>query len=165
MDAEAEKAEEGFSEDGGGDCEGHSGDDGAHCVGDEVSEEDAGGGGADGTGGCDVVVLLELENLAAANTGHVDPSGKGHGDEDGDDARSADDGKENDDEQVGDGVENIADAHHEFFGASSDVGCDGAPKNADEHVDGGSCNADKEGNAGAPPNASEEISAEFISAE
>lgn len=39
-----------------------------------MSEKNAGRGGSNGAGGCDVVILLQLEDLAAADASHVDPT-------------------------------------------------------------------------------------------
>lgn len=58
-------------------------------------------------------------------------------------------GEEDDDDEEGECVEDVHDAHEESVGAATGVACDGAPAHADADGDDGGDDADEDGDASA----------------
>ena len=87
--------------------------------------------------GChDKFLVLQLQNLRTHQTGHVNPAGDGHGDNDSADAGRQDHHKQNHDDQVRHADQNLNDALHDGVHAAADHGGHSAVDNADEAQEG-----------------------------
>ena len=80
----AQVGHEGLQEDGRRDLQAGGRHDLADAVGQEMPPDDTPAGGAQGPGGGHILLLLELEDLAADDAAHADPVEKAEGDEHGD---------------------------------------------------------------------------------
>ena len=118
-----------------------------------------------GAGGHDVFLLLQAEDLAADDAGHVEPVGNAQGQVDVEQARLEDDHEQNDVEQHGNGIEDVDDMHHDLVRPAADEAGNAAVDDADEDVDQAGDEADGQGNAGAVEDADEEVTAQGIRTE
>src|SRR5262249_54871179 len=139
VDAEAQEAEAGLGEDGGGDAEGHRDDERRQGVGEQVADGDLQAGGAQRVGGQDEVALAQRQELGGGEGTDVDPTDQadrqdhvqdppaGHG------VVGAPDGdQEQGEEPDGDGGEDLDPAHDDVV----DPAAAGAGQGAERQPDG-----------------------------
>ena len=141
--------------------------------------DDAGGRGADGLGGQDVLLLLDGEDLAAHLPGHGDPVEKAEHDEDGNHARAEPchqrplracdpvldgDREQNHDQNVRQGVDDIDNAHHHHVHHPAEIAGDGAVDDADDNDDQRREDADQQRNARAVDDADGVVAAQGVGA-
>ena len=160
LHAEAEEAEGGFGEDGCGHAYGGLHDEGLEDVGEDVAEQEAEVGGAEGAGGLHEFALFDGHDLGSDEACVADPAGDGEredeiaeaGAEEGDEGDGEKDSGEREegvgDVDVDDGV---GDAAEEAGGAAEDE--------AEDERDGDDGDGDGERDAGAVEGAGEDVAA------
>ena len=182
--AEAEEAQVALGEDGGRDLQGGGDDQGAHAVRQQVLLDDAPAGGTQRAGSGDVLALLQRQDLGADDTRHADPVQQGKDDEDGHHVgaellhpaeaglggqalqRFLDGHGQQDDEQdVGDGVENIGNTHHDVIDPAARKCGDGAVGRTDEQDQHRGQQADRQGDAGAHHDTHGKVTAHTVGAQ
>src|SRR5699024_8073977 len=125
-------------------------DQGTDAVGEQVLFDDAAVGGAQSPGSGDVFRFLQGQDLAAHDTGHADPVQQRKHDEDADQVgaqglqpaeaghrsqtlqrRFQGEAQQNNQQNIGDGVDDIGDTHHDHIHPAAEEGGDGAIDGAD----------------------------------
>ena len=165
-DAETEEAERGFRENGSGHADGGLHDERLDDVRKDVTEKDAGIGGAEGSGCLDELALTDGHDLGSDEARVADPTGEGEGDDQVDESW-AKEGHEGDGKQdarkreEGVGDVDIEDGVGEAAIETGQCACgktDGDGQGDDRDCDG-------EGDARAKKDAGEDIATEFIRTE
>ena len=156
-----------------GDAQRDRDDDRADPVGQQVPGHDPGVRHADGPGRLDELGLLERQQLAADEPRDGHPRGQADGHEDEEQAveRLAEDGlaegdrQQDDEQQVGEGVDHVGEAHQEVVQASTEP----AGERSDRHADREDHDLDDEGDGHADPGTveqpAEEVAAQLIRAQ
>ena len=135
------------------------------------------GGSADGLRRQDVLILFDGQDLPSHQAGHADPVQKAEDNEHGDHVRAEvreqrdlgevqglleDDRQKDDDEQVGEGVDDIDDAHHPEVHTSAGIAGDSAVQDADDKDHERREHTDEERHAGAVDHTDEVVSGQFV---
>ena len=180
LDADADEAQKALGKDGRGDLQGGGDNDDGKAVGDDVLADDAPRSCADAARGEDVFILLDGEDLAADEARHAHPVEKAEHDEETHHAgaelvQKAAGGKaqtlvqhdlqEDDDQHVGQGVDDIHNAHHNEIDLAAEIARDAAVEKADDEHDDAGEKAHGEGNARAVDDADEIVAALLVRAE
>src|ERR1051325_12030712 len=76
----------------------------------------------------------EADCLAPHDTGHVQPRDRADRDVDQGDFAAKDDGQQDDEEDEGNGIEDVDDAHHGAVDSPADEAGGSAPQRADDHA-------------------------------
>ena len=182
--AEAEEAQVALGEDGGRDLQGGGDDQGTHAVGQQVLFDDAAAGCAQCAGSGDILALFQRQDLGADDTRHADPIQQREDDEDGHHIgaeglhpaeaglgrqrfqRFLDGHSQQDNEQdVGDGVENIGNAHHDVIDPAARKCGDSAVGRTDEQDQHRGQQADGQGDAGAHHDTHGKVTAHTVGAQ
>ena len=131
--------------------------------------------------GEDVFLLAQGQDLAADESCHRDPVEDGEDDEEADDVAAdlgqrravelvadrdlQDRGEQDDHQRIGQGVDDIDDAHDDEVDLAAAVACDGADRHADDQHDEAREEADGEGNARAVDDTDEVVAPGGVGAE
>jgi hypothetical protein len=105
------------------------------------------------------------KRLAPHDPAHGQPFDRADGGEDQHDVALEDRQQEDDEEDEGQGIEHVDDAHHEVVDAPAQIAGDGAPGDPDEEADGGGDDADQQRDAQADQQAGEQVTALQVGAE
>ncbi len=163
LDAEAEKAESGFGEDGGGHADGGLHQNRLERVRKDRAEEEACVRGAERAGGLNKFALAQGENLGTGEAGVPYPCGEGQGENEVGQAGAEEGDDGNGEENAGEGEKGVGeiDVDDDVEPATIKAG-DSAEKQAQGEGDCYHGDGDAEGDAGAEENAGEDVAAEFV---
>jgi hypothetical protein len=166
LDAEAEEAEGGFGEDGGGHAYGGLDQEGLEDVGQDVMEHEAEVAGAEGAGGLDELPLFDGEHLGADEAGVVDPAGEGKGEDEVQQAGAEEGDYGDGEEDSWQGEEGVAEVDvDDGVGEASVEACGHAKGDADGYGEGDYGDGDGERDAGTVDGAGEDVAAELVGTE
>ncbi len=165
VDAQAQKGEAGFGENGHGNAQGHGDDDGRDGIGHQVARGNAYVRGAHGARGQDVIPFAQGEKLGAQEARHVQPGDQADGDDHVAEA-AAEDGDEQQGQHEGrDGRHDLHQAHDDEIGLAAQH-ARGQPQGyADEQGDELHAQPHAQGNARAVNDTRIEIPSHLVSAE
>ena len=122
------------------------------------------GRGTNGLGGKNEFLLLQAQDLAAHNTGHIHPVHAAQGNNDALDAGTQHLHDQDNIQRQGNGGDNIHNTHHDHIHGAAQVTGNTAVQNADDEVDERSHQGNQHGNAGAVHQAGQHIAAQGVSA-
>src|SRR5438270_7036893 len=100
-----------------------------------MPEDDGRGSYPAGAGGLDKLAPLQAHGLAADDSRHVEPGDRTDRDIDEGDVTAEHHGQHDDEEDEGNGVEDVDDAHHDRIDPALEKTGRGAPGDADDEAD------------------------------
>ena len=130
-----------------------------------MAQDDGAARNPGGAGGLDEFLALDGQRLAAHDARHGQPFDGADGGEDEHDVPLEHGEQQDHEEDEGQGVQHVDDAHHEIVDAAAEIAGGSAPCDADHQADGGGDDADHERDAQADHQAGQEVAALDVGAE
>ena len=165
LHAEPEEGQEALQDDHLRHQQRHVDDDGAEQVGDDVAKQDAALPDAQRLGRRDIFLPPDRQRLAAHDARHVEPQHRADRQEHQHEIAPEEHHQHDDEEDEGQGIEHVDDAHHDLVGLAAEKAGGGAVEHADHHGDKAGKQPDGQRDAAGHQRARQQIAADIVGAE